>query len=1140
MLNKDIYQKNPESRKLVNEGVAQVNDDKSKIALDVLRYELETFVCEGQYEKGLSHILENFIKNIEQAQQPAVWVSGFYGSGKSHLVKMLRTLWMDEVFEDGATARGIASLPRNILDYLKEISTLGKRHGGLHSASGTLGSGSNKSVRLALLRIIFKSVGLPEHYPHARFIMWLKSEGIYEDVVRQVEEDGYDWEEELDNFYVAEGLHAALVKIKPTLFSSIKICVETLNNLYPYVEDISSDEMIKAIKQALTNDGEFPLTLIVLDEVQQYIGTDSQRSIEVQEVVEACCKNIGGKLMFIATGQTAVTGTSNLKKLEGRFTIRIELSDMDVDTVIRKVILAKVPEAIKEINDVMQKNEGEISRHLAGTSIAHKQSDTDFLPQDYPILPVRRRFWENTLRVLDQTGTDSQLRNQLSLIHKAIQTNLNKSIGNVIPADYLYFESADKLLQARILPRKVYEKTMAWVNGNEDEKLMARSCGVVFLINKLSSENKDIGIKCTTDTIADLLVEDLIAGSGAIRSKLPELLDGCEILMKVDEEYRIQTEESAAWNDEFLKNKSILANEAHKVDAERADRVRRTFGESVKKVLLNHGESKVPRDVFITYDNQLPNDADKKIYVWVRDGWSIDENSVKADARVAGNESPTIFVFIPKRSADELRDQIINYKAASMTLDNRGVPSNPEGKEAQASMITIKDTADKKIKELLDESFSGIRVYQGGGNELSDISLEDTIYEAAKNSLLRLYPFFNTADHPGWAKVYEKAKEGAPDALKAVGDSGEPSNNSVCKAILAHIASGKHGTEIREKFENPPYGWPKDAIDGAIQVLFVAGLIKVKGATPTDLARKDIGKTFFNVEATTITTAQRIQIRKIFQALGIKCNPGEESAHTSTFTAKLQELADNAGGEPPKPEKPDVSLIESIRMSSGNEQLLNIYNNKESLFQNINEWDELSEQINNRMPAWNKLQRLKHHANDIKDAEVLITQANSIEDHRQLLMEPDPVQPLISGFVQLLREKLIKLKDEYDKTWENGVNKLRADENWNQLTPEQKSNLRGEQQLLDSCKPSIDLSSTDSVLRTLESLPIQTFRDRLAALPARFNNVLEKAAELCEPEIQLVDVAKFTLKTEGEIDKWVADLKGKLKDALKRGPVRLK
>lgn len=115
-----------------------------------------------------------------------------------------------------------------------------------------------------------------------------------------------------------------------------------------------------------------------------YIGENSQRSIDVQEAVEACCKNIGGKLLFIGTGQTAVTGTSNLKKLEGRFTVRIELSDADVDAVIRQVILAKKAESLPKIEQTLQQNLGEISRHLAESNIGHRQKDIPVLCSRLP------------------------------------------------------------------------------------------------------------------------------------------------------------------------------------------------------------------------------------------------------------------------------------------------------------------------------------------------------------------------------------------------------------------------------------------------------------------------------------------------------------------------------------------------------------------------------------------------------------------------------------------------------------------------------------------------------------------------------------------------------------------------------------
>ena len=131
-----------------------------------LRFELDHFVCEGQYRSGLVRILETYVSHQGQPEQPAAWISGFFGSGKSHLAKMLRFLWMDYTFpEDGASARGLARLPNDVMELLTEISTLGRRGQGLHAAAGTLGAGAGDSVRLALLGIVFKSArssrGLP-------------------------------------------------------------------------------------------------------------------------------------------------------------------------------------------------------------------------------------------------------------------------------------------------------------------------------------------------------------------------------------------------------------------------------------------------------------------------------------------------------------------------------------------------------------------------------------------------------------------------------------------------------------------------------------------------------------------------------------------------------------------------------------------------------------------------------------------------------------------------------------------------------------------------------------------------------------------------------------------------------------------
>src|SRR5262245_65689128 len=105
MKNRDVFSKDPLENRLVNQGVAEVVDPGSEQELRTLRHELETFVCEGQYARGLERILSAYLTNLNREEQPAVWVSGFYGSGKSHLVKMLRFLWRSEERRVGKACR---------------------------------------------------------------------------------------------------------------------------------------------------------------------------------------------------------------------------------------------------------------------------------------------------------------------------------------------------------------------------------------------------------------------------------------------------------------------------------------------------------------------------------------------------------------------------------------------------------------------------------------------------------------------------------------------------------------------------------------------------------------------------------------------------------------------------------------------------------------------------------------------------------------------------------------------------------------------------------------------------------------------------------------------------------------------------
>lgn len=1151
MKNQDIYQKDPLVNRLANNGVAEVSEDHSQAAQDILRYELETFVCDGQYEKGLDKILQTFLSNLGAAEQPGVWISGFYGSGKSHLAKMLRSLWVDEPFSDGVTARSLAHIPNGVGDLLKELSTQGKRLGGLHAAAGKLGAGANDNVRLALLGMVFKSANLPEQVHQARFVMWLKEEGLYDALAAELESAGESLEAELPHLYVSPVLAKALLKVYPDLASSTQEVRQLLKAQFPTVTDVTNDEMVADMKGALSVDGDFPLTLIVMDEVQQYIGNDVEKVYRVQEVTETCCKRFAGRLLFVGTGQMALSGMPNLQKLMGRFPVPIALSDADVDRVIRKIILAKKQSAVPVVQEVLTKNLGEVSRHLRGTKLEHRNDDETVMVADYPILPTRRRLWERVLRTVDTTGTVSQLRNQLRIVHEAAQASAPSEVGSVVGGQFIYDQIAPNLLQTAVMSREVYEHIQRFSNGGDNEKLKADLLKLIFLINKLPTDAvADTGVRPTADTLADLLVTDLHKGSSELRKNIASLLDQLQdddaLVMAVTTaagvEYRLQTAESSAWHDEYRRQEADLKNNIQRLEYERLDLFKSRSSDAMKQVRIAQGTSKESRSLHATFDSEMPKDHATQMYAWFQDGWATNEQNVVADAHNLGNSDPSLFVFIPARNKTELANAIVAKKAAEMTLELRGVPSTPEGEDARAAMATRLNDANKQIEAYLKEIFSGIRVFQAGGQEVDGNTLAEKLTTGATASLVRLYPQFDIADNPAWSKVYDRAKKGDAQALEAVGHKGDAEKQPVASAILKYLAAGKKGADIRDHFKASPYGWPQDAIDGALFALLASGHVLAEDATHkpvtvNQLERAKITQTFFKPEKVTITPVQLIQIRKLFQAAGIVCQPGEEQAKTSLLLAELRDRAQSAGGEAPKPEVPDLKPIQDLGTITGNALLAELFNQRDSLIASLEAWQASADMISQREPNWAQLQALLSHAKVIGPGEKLIREADAIQSQRALLADPDPVQGLLDEAINVLRNALNHQVKAYNDERDANLTLLASDANWNKLEAAQQQALLRKHGVDASVEAKA--ASADELIEALDEVPLTAWEDRRKALSHRFDELRMEVAKLLEPKVVRVQLPRTTVRDEGELEQWLAEAKAAVLEKLKDGPVML-
>ena len=1146
MLNREVFYEDPGKRDLPNLGVARVAHPDSDQEWQKLQFELSHFVSDGEYGHGLDRVLSTYLAYIGQSKQPAAWVSGFYGSGKSHFLRVLEHLWVDTVLPDGSSARGITEVPQNVADALLELTSTAKRAGGLWVAAGTLGAGSSASVRLAFMRVLFEAAGLPSQYGPACLVLWLKQNGIYDEVVAQVEQAGKSMDSELTHMYVAQALPEALLAARPGFAGSAAEVRSLFKAQYPNKTDIDETEMLQVMREVLElqsqRPGDLPLSLVILDELQQYIGDDSARTLTADALVQAVSSEFGGQVAIVAAGQSAMGGTPALMKLKDRFTVAVQLSDQDVETVIRQVVLRKAPDKSPELHAVLDRDSGEIGSHLGGTAIAASSADSTILLADYPILPTRRRFWEHVLRAVDRGGAHSQLRTQLRMAHDAVRSVADKPVGTVVGADFIYGNQSTGMLQSGVLTKDVYE-TLEGLRGGRNLRFRAAAC--VFMIDQLKQAQSDIGVLATDTIIADLLVEDLDTPSAAFRNDVKETLAALHaegFLVQSDGAYAVTSKVPQEWLRDFNSRRNVIMGDSGRLAGSRDDALRAAVNAAVGTLTIQQGKSRTPRKLRVEFGTVPPTFDGAGVPVWVRTEWDVKEKAAHQEADALGTASPVVTVFLPMLEADALRAELARQLAAQETIDFRPAPTTDEGIQAKNAIESERDMAKAKVAGIVARVMEGASVFLGGGAPASGAPLRALVEQAATSALVRLYGQFDVADHPAsaWQSVAKRAQEGGTDVLVPVGHHGPPEQHPVVKEVLASLkGSGTKGTDVRAKFMGVGYGWPQDAVDAALLALVQAGLVRadLNGTTVTlkQLNLAQVGKAVYRPEEIVPTAIQKIAVRGLISRLVPEMSPagGEEVPGATRFLQHLIELAARAGGPAPVPAPPDAAPIRQLQQASGNALVIEVFDAQEQVEELCQEWSRREKAISQRLPRWDKAQRLIMHAQQLPIADELAPRLEAVKADRLLLDEPDPVLPIVKDLEEALRAALVTEKAAFDAAREKGMAELSGDEMFRQLPEERRKAIVAKCGLSALDMPKVD--TEDSLLKELDATSLSQWADKTAGLESRFERARQIAAAELEPTKVTLKPPKALLKTKPEADAYVESLRDEILKQIEAG-----
>lgn len=356
MIIKDMFSKKIE--RPIN-GVIKVGQDDHENILQ----ELEEYVVTREIRQHLSKFYDNYQKGIDGITgKMGVWISGFFGSGKSHFLKILSYLlenkivngkeavdyFYDKIGEDSVLFGDMKRVSRVntevILFNIDAKSPIG-------------GKSKEDSILKVFLKVFNDHQGFYGDIPGvAQMEKYLAREGKYDIFKEEFKRlSGQDWLSRRRTFYFdADYVVGALSKATGMSEESARDWYS--NGVKNYQIDISG--FAKEVKDYIDSKEENFHLIFLADEVGQYIGDDNKLMLNLQTITEELGTHCGGKAWVMVTSQEAIDELSkNIKgddfsKIQGRFDTRLSLTSMSVDEVIKKRILEKkdfVADKLKQI-----------------------------------------------------------------------------------------------------------------------------------------------------------------------------------------------------------------------------------------------------------------------------------------------------------------------------------------------------------------------------------------------------------------------------------------------------------------------------------------------------------------------------------------------------------------------------------------------------------------------------------------------------------------------------------------------------------------------------------------------------------------------------------------------------------------------
>jgi len=939
---KSILQKDIERK--IN-GVVKADSNEK----DIIITELNEYVVTEEIRKRLIKFFDKYVDSINSpTEDMGVWISGFFGSGKSHFLKMIGHILENNTY-DGKT----------VVDFFKEKIDDAILMGNIEKAAeiptdvilfnidnvSDQDTHQNKdSIALAFLKKFNEYLGFTrDDIEIAEFERKLWEDGKLEEFKKVFEEEsGKTWKDANRNLdFHSDDFIDVVEKLEIMNRESAERWLER-----DIVRSINAESFRDLLENYLKMKDPKHRIVFLVDEIGQYIGDNSKLMLNLQTLVETLGVKFKGRVWVGVTSQQDLGSILNnsehrkndFSKIQDRFKTILSLSSGNIDEVIKKRLLIKKKIEGEDLEKLFDKNRVEIENLInfeTQMTLPLYDSAEDF-SETYPFVAYQFNLLQKVFEKVRNMGHSGQhmSRGERSLLSSFQEAGIkvkDKNIRILVPFNYFY-ESIEQFLEDNV--------RRPFIHARNEKKVDDFGLEVLKLLFLLKGIN---GINPTLNNLTSFMVDSIDCDRIELEKKIKKALEKLEkevLIQKDGDNYYFLTNEEQDINREIEREDIDFKKIDEKIDSY-------IFKEIFTKNSIIMEDTGNKYGFSRTLDETAFSKAGEELAITIFTERADDYDNVS----IVGTRPESDLIIRLPNDDETYRNEIKLFLKVESYIRNK---QKDNERESIIRILEIKqrenNIRDKRIKNELERIIGEAEVFIYGQKQ--DIKTKDAakkIEESLKalanhrfhKAKLVKKPYDEAEIRKTLSYVFDTNKNGILFDIKKSVEANE--NREAINEVLERIKSlEKRGDtpitlkNISDYYLRTPYGWGQLTINGLVGELWKYRLI--------NLEESKVLVTDENIATNLLTKLQNKNLEKIVISLREELDP-ELVKKVNNLLKEIKTLKEETGEVTIDSPKEDLLEILNRKIGIAKRYKIECEHSKYPGKKELSDWIELLEEI---------------------------------------------------------------------------------------------------------------------------------------------------------------------------------------------------